>query len=89
MVFSQLSFIGPDSYLAVEPKGFGLSTDFDQILLLDSFNQTIDEVVYGPQNSVSEGIIKGENSYENFYCQRQELITPLLELMIMSYIRRV
>ena len=67
MVFSQLSFIGPDSYLAVEPKGFGLSTDFDQILLLDSFNQTIDEVVYGPQNSgVSEGIIKGENSYEKF-----------------------
>ena len=67
MTIPDLSFIGPNSYAAIKPRGFKLSTDFDQIVLRDDANRIVDDVVYGPQSSgVSEGVNAGSDQYESF-----------------------
>jgi len=67
MIIPELSFIGPSQYIAIEPVGFKLSTDLDQIVLSNSEGEILDNVIYGPQlEGFSEGRIGGGNEYEQF-----------------------
>ncbi len=67
MLLPELSFIAPNNYVTVEPKGFKLATDLDQIVLTDRDGSLLDNVIYGPQiEGLSEGKIAGSDSYQKF-----------------------
>lgn len=67
MLLPELSFIAPNHYVTIKPKGFKLSTDLDQIVLTDTDGSLLDNVIYGPQiEGLSEGKIVGSDSYQKF-----------------------
>jgi len=67
MVIPELSFIAPNNFVTIKPKGFKLSTDLDQIVLSDRDGSLLDDIIYGPQiEGVSEGKIVGSDSYQKF-----------------------
>ena len=67
MTLPSLSYIGPNGYSAINPQGFKLSSDFDQLILRDDTDKIIDEIVYGPQfEGVSQGLSKESGTYQKF-----------------------
>ncbi len=67
MTIPELSFIGPGQYTAIEPQGFKLSSDLDQIVLSNSDGEILDNVIYGPQlEGLSEGRTGGDAAVQQF-----------------------
>lgn len=78
MVLPELSFIGPNQYVMIEPEGFKLSTDIDQIVLINNDGVLLDTVIYGPQiEGLSEGKTGESGSYQKFILPTPGVAQPV------------